>query len=137
GFEMALVLVEVGDLAAARARLEEAEATTSLDPALALMGRALYTRGTILAASGQAPEANRCFTQSLSIFQTMGDPYRLGLSHAAVGALRERMNRQESARAHLEEARELFTRLGAAADLARVKDRLSSTVLLDVKPALT
>jgi tetratricopeptide (TPR) repeat protein len=137
GFEMALVLVELGDLAAAKARLDEAEATTSLDPALALMGRALYTRGTILAASGQTAEANRCFTQSLSIFQTMGDPYRLGLSHAAVGALRFQMNRNESARAHLEEARDLFTRLGAAAELARVKDRLSSTQLLTVKPALT
>lgn len=137
GLELALVHVELGDMEEARRRLEEAESTTSLDPALGLMGRALYTRGSLLAATGQPSEANRCFTQSLSIFKTMGDPYRLGLSHAALGALRYQMGRNESARAHLEEARELFTRLGAAAELTRVKNRLASTVLLDVKPALT
>ena len=137
GLELALVYVDLSDLDAARRRLEEAESITSLDPALGLMARALYTRGTILAAAGQINEANRCFTQSLSIFQTMGDPYRLALSHAALGALRYHLGRHASARAHLEEARDLFTRLGAATELSRVKERLAATVLLDVKPAMT
>lgn len=137
GLELAAVLVDIREYDAAAVRLSEAESITSLDPALALMGRALFTRGALQAARGQASEANRSFTQSQSIFQTIGDPFRLGQCHAALGALRAQMGRNESARAHLEEAREVFTRIGAGGELARVKERLASTVLVDVKPALT
>lgn len=137
GLELAQVLVEVGDLERAAFRLDEAESITSLDPALALMGRALYTRGALLAAQGHAADSNRSYTQSLAIFQSIGDPYRVGLAHAALGDMRWQMGRHASARAHLEEARDLFARLGAAADLSAVRDRLASTVLLGVAPAMT
>jgi CheY-like chemotaxis protein len=137
GLELALTYLEAGDTAQAQAQLDEAESITSLDPALNLMARALYTRGRIHAANNQLPEANRCFTQSLSIFQTIGDPFRAGLCHTAIGDLRARMRRYESARAHLEEAQQIFVKLGAASELPHVEELLASKNLRHVKAAMT
>ena len=81
--------------------------------------------------------ANRCFSQSLSIFQTISDPFRTALSHAAIGELRLAQRRRESARAHLEEARTAFSKLGALAELRRVEAKLMSATLSDVQPAMT
>jgi pSer/pThr/pTyr-binding forkhead associated (FHA) protein len=135
--ELALVQAENGELQQARALLETAEAATSLDPALNLMARALYTRGCIDARAGQAHEANRCFSQSLSIFQTVGDPFRAALCHAAIGALRLAQGRRESARAHLEAAQETFARLGAMGEWRRIDGRLGAATLSGVQPAMT
>src|SRR5215813_4746474 len=137
GFELALTYAENDDLAKANEQLEAAESTTSLDPALNLMARALYTRGFIHAQGRQLNEANRCYSQSLSIFQTIGDPYRAALCHAAIGSLRMSQHRQESARAHLEEARGAFARLGSMIELRRVEARLGSNELSGVRPAMT
>ncbi|HXG68660.1 MAG TPA: response regulator [Blastocatellia bacterium] len=135
--KLALVHLETGDVARAREQLESVESSQSLDPALSLMGRALYTRGAIEAASGQMAEANRSFTQSLSIFKTIGDPFRAGLCHAAIGGLREGTGRLESARAHLEEAQQIFAKLGALAELQRVEAQLHAKTLENVRPMMT
>ncbi len=137
GFELALARAENGDLAKANEHLEAAEAATSLDPALNLMARALYTRGCIYAQGRQWNEANRCFSQSLSIFQTIGDPYRAALCDGAIGALRLSQGRPESARAHLEVARGAFAKLGSMIELRRVETRLASSALYDVQPMMT
>lgn len=135
--ELALVQAENDELQQARALLETAEAATSLDPALNLMARALYTRGCIDARAGQPHEANRGFSQSLSIFQTVGDPFRAALCHAAIGALRLTQGRRESARAHLEAAQETFARLGAMGEWRRIDQRLGAATLSGVQPAMT
>jgi tetratricopeptide (TPR) repeat protein len=137
GFELAQALAEDGDLAKAREQLDAAEATTPLDPALNLMARALYTRGVIHARAQEPNEANRCMGQSLSIFQTIGDPYRAALCHEATGALRMAQLRHESARAHLEEARGAFARLGSMIELNRVEARLGESALSGVQAAMT
>jgi tetratricopeptide (TPR) repeat protein len=137
GFELAVMHAETGDTLRAFQQLEAAEAATSLDPALNLMARALYTRGQIHAIANQPNEASRCFSQSLSIFQTIGDQFRTALSHAAIGELRLNQRRPESARAHLEEARTLFAKLGAMAEMRRVEAKLTSGTLFDVQPAMT
>jgi tetratricopeptide (TPR) repeat protein len=137
GFELAQALAENGDLAKANEQLEAAESTTPLDPALNLMARALYTRGLIHSQGRQLNEANRCFSQSLSIFQTIGDPYRAALCHEAIGVLRMLQLRNESARAHLEEARGAFARLGSIIELQRVEARLGSNALSGVRAAMT
>jgi tetratricopeptide (TPR) repeat protein len=137
GLELSLAQAEVGDLDRARAQIEAAEAATSLDPVLNLMARALYTRGCIQTMEKKINEANRTFSQSLSIFQTIGDPFRTALCHSAIGALRLQQNRPGSARAHLEEARGSFARLGAMIELRRVESRLTSSTLSNVQPAMT
>ncbi len=137
GFDLALIHAEQGDQNKARQQLEAAESATSLDPALNLMARALYTRGQIHVFANELNEANRCFSQSLSIFQTISDPYRTALSHAAIGELRLAQRRPESARAHLEEARAAFAKLGAMTELRRVEAKLMTTTLSDVQPAMT
>src|SRR5262249_57916456 len=90
---------------------------------------AIYTRGVIPARAQEPNEANRCMGQSLSIFQTIGDPYRAALCHEATGALRMSQLRHESARAHLEEARGAFARLGSMIELSRVEARLGEGAL--------
>jgi tetratricopeptide (TPR) repeat protein len=137
GFDIAHAVAEDGDLAKAREHLEAAEATTPLDPALNLMARALYTRGFIHARAQELNEASRSFGQSLSIFQTIGDPYRAALCHEAIGGLRMSQHRHESARAHLEEARGAFARLGSMIELNRVEARLASSALSGVQAAMT
>jgi CheY-like chemotaxis protein len=82
-------------------------------------------------------EAGRCFSQSLSIFQTIGDPYRAALCHAAIGSLRMSQRRNESARAHLEEARNAFAKLGSMIELRRAEASLASSALSGVQAAMT
>ncbi|MEP7342169.1 MAG: FHA domain-containing protein [Acidobacteriota bacterium] len=137
GFELAVMQAEAGDIVGAFQQLDAAEAATSLDPALNLMARALYTRGRIHAVADQPNEASRCFSQSLSLFQTIGDQFRAALSHAAIGELRLNQRRPESARAHLEEARTMFAKLGAMAELRRVESQLTTGNLSGVQPAMT
>jgi pSer/pThr/pTyr-binding forkhead associated (FHA) protein/CheY-like chemotaxis protein len=134
---LALVYLEVGDFTQAREQLEAVEAVTSLDPALSLTGRMLYTRGCVFSACDQVSEASRSFTQSLSIFENIGEPFRIGLCHAAIGTLRSLTNRPESGRAHLEEAQRIFAKLGAAAELERVETELRSEAYEDVSPVMT
>jgi CheY-like chemotaxis protein len=135
--QLSLVYLEVGDIVQAREQLEAVEAVTSLDPALSLIGRMLYTRGCVFSASDQVSEASRAFTQSLSIFENIGEPYRIGLCHAAIGTLRSLASRPESGRAHLEEAQRVFAKLGAAAELAQVEAELKSGHYDNVTPAMT
>jgi tetratricopeptide (TPR) repeat protein len=135
--ELALAYLEVGDPASALKQVEDAEATASIDPALTLMGRALYVRGCILASQGQTAEANLAFTQSLSIFDTIGDPYRTALCHAAMGTLRAKTGKLESARAHLEEAQRIFSKLGAVIELRKVDYQLGSGIYDQVQAAMT
>lgn len=137
GLDLALLFVELGRLDEARTRLEEAESITPLDPALVLMGRAFFTRGRLTMAGGSFADANRFFTQSLSISETIGDPYRVALSHSWIGHLRLKMGRPASARGHLEEARAGFARLGAAIDLDRVEAALAAEAFANVRPEMT
>jgi tetratricopeptide (TPR) repeat protein len=137
GVELSLAHLDAGQIEDARARLDEAEATTPLDPALTLMGRALFARGSVHAAANQIGEANRAFAQCLAIFQTTGDPYRIGLCQAAIGELRAKVGRDDSARGHFEEAQRQFVKLGAVAELRRVESRLTSSALAGAAPKLT
>ncbi len=137
GLELALAYLDADDVEKAREELNHAEAATTLDPALNLMARALYTHGSIHAKAGQLNEANRFFGQSLSIFQTIGDPFRTAVCQATIGSLRLMQNRPESARAHLEEASRMFAKLGAMVELRRVEARLQTPTLSNVSAAMT
>jgi CheY-like chemotaxis protein len=134
---LALVYLEAGDVAEAREQLDSVEAVTSLNPALSVIGRLLYTRGCVYAAEGMVSEASRSFTQSLSVFENIGEPFRIGLCHAAIGRLRTRTNRPDSGRAHLESAQQIFAKLGAAAELEQVEAELQSETYVNVRPAMT
>ena len=137
GLEIALAYLEQGDKEKASEQLKVIEADPRLDPGLGLMARALFARAAIQAALGETTEANRAFSQSLSIFTSIGDPFRMAQCHAAIGLLRMRTGRQESARAHLEEAKATFAKLGARAELERTDLQLTSLIQEDVVPAMT
>jgi tetratricopeptide (TPR) repeat protein len=137
GLELALACADARQFERARAYLVRAESITPLDPALNLMARALYTRGRVNAAEDQLREANRHLSQALSIFQTIGDPLRTAMCHAEIASIRARMGRASSARAHYEEAEQLFARLGASGELRKVEERLGAAELDHVEAAMT
>ena len=117
--------------------ITSAEMSTTLDPSLGLAGRVIFARANLYAAQKQYAEANRGFAQSLSIFQSIGDPYRTGQCEAAIGELRMHTGRLESARAHFERAQAIFAKLGATGELRRVETRLTAGLLVSVQGALT
>lgn len=135
--ELALLISEQGDNARARELVQAAEVITALDPALNLTARALFVRGCIHRRENQINEANRSFVQSLSIFQTIGDPLRTALCHHEIGGLKLAQQRFASARAHLEEARGIFARIGATLELRKVEAMLEIPMLSDVMAAMT
>lgn len=135
--ELAQLLAERGEIEGARALVETAEVATALDPALNLTARALFVRGCINRRDNLINEANRSFIQSLSIFQAIGDPYRTALCHFEIGGLRMAQQRFASARAHLEEARGIFARLGAAGELKKVEALLGVPMLSQVMAEMT
>lgn len=135
--ELAGAYVDARQFENARAFLTRAESITPLDPALNLMARALHARGRLFAAEDQLREANRHFSQALSIFQTIGDPLRSAMCHAEIGAIRARMGRASSARAHYEEAEQIFAKLGATAELRRIEEQLGSGAFDQVEAAMT
>lgn len=135
--ELALAHLAAGDVERASETVDDAESTTTLDPALGLIARVLFARGVIHAATGHLAEANRSLTQASSVFSNTGDPYRLALCQTELGLLRARMDRAESGRAHLEKAREAFASLGAAVELARVEQLLASAEFRGVKASMT
>lgn len=137
GLELALAHLGTGNLDRAQEALEAAESTTTLDPALGLIARVRFTRAMILEARGELAEANRALAQAMSVFSTIGDPYRLAMCHLALGELRSKLGRPESGRAHLEKAREQFATLGATADLAHVEQILATPAFIGVKPSMT
>lgn len=137
GIELALAWLELGDKEKASAQLDAVESDPMLDPGLGLMARALHARALIHAAFGETAEANRALSQSLSLFTSIGDTYRTALCHAAIGALRAEAGRLESARAHLEEAKASFAKLGARADLERIERQLSVVATDSIIPLMT
>ena len=137
GLELALAYLESGDKEKASEQLKSVESDPLLDPGLGLMARALYARALIDLAFDETVEANRKLTQCLAIFQSVDDPYRQAVCHAAIGKLRAEAGRLDSARGHLEAAKDLFAKLGARIDLERTNLLLASIMHEAIVPAMT
>ena len=135
--ELATIYLDQKEFDKALTHVTSAEMTTALDPSLGLAGRVIFTRANLYAAQKHNAEANRGYAQSLSIFQSIGDPYRTGQCEAAIGELRLQTGRLESARGHFERAQALFAKLGATSELRRVEVRLTTGNLSSVQGAMT
>ena len=85
--------------------------------------RALYLHGRWKWQSGKARAAYRAWKKSLLKARSIGMPYDEALAHLELGL---HGARDSVAIEHLRGAREIFTRLGAASDLARVECALAS-----------
>ena len=109
-------LVDAGDrLIAIGSRLEPANMP-------GIWGEFLRVRGTLSAKLGRVSEAYHDLSQSVSVFELLGERYESGLSQLALGSLAGGVGAKSRARKHLAEAAAIFETLGAKPDLAEARD---------------
>jgi DNA-binding NtrC family response regulator/tetratricopeptide (TPR) repeat protein len=103
--------------------IELARGALKTDPSqLRSSGVAQRLSGRLELVRGRYAEAHQQIAQSISIFTAVADLYEIGLSHLEMADLHARAGEATQAAAHLEQATELFARLGAAPDLARADE---------------
>jgi DNA-binding CsgD family transcriptional regulator len=120
-------LIRLGDLAAAEpllTSLEERAQRLDRAWALATAGRC---RALMMSARGDHDAAFAAAAQAFTAHERLEMPFELARTHLAAGDVARRARRKMAAREHVETARAMFTRLGAApwaqraeADLARL-----------------
>ena len=126
-------LIAVGELdEAERVLVSWEERAKALDRAWALAGLA-RCRGLLLAARSDLPGAFAAFDRSLAEHARSVDPYHYARTLLALGVTQRRAKRRGTARTTLEDALEIFERLGAPlwadktrAELARIGGRAPS-----------
>jgi DNA-binding NtrC family response regulator/tetratricopeptide (TPR) repeat protein len=125
-------MLAAGRLAEAGDRL--VEIGSKLEPANmpGLWGEFLRVRGTLNASLGKVTEAYHDLSQSVSVFELLGERYEAGLSQLALGSLAGGVGAKSRARRHLAEAAAIFEALGATPDLADARD-----AALDIPTAAT
>jgi DNA-binding NarL/FixJ family response regulator len=114
----------VGDVDRARellARFEERAARSQIPWSLAVSARC---RGLVLAAQGELDAAAEALEVSLAAHESCPMPFELARTLLIRGRLQRRLKRKRDARLSLDEARELFARVGAEGWLARVDEEL-------------
>ena len=121
------VLIGLGELGRARvllARFEERARVTSRPWPLATAAR---SRALLLAAQQDPDGAAVAIEQALAHHQHLAMPFELGRTLLAQGQLRRRAKQKRAARESLQQARQIFERLGAplwaeraGAELARI-----------------
>jgi DNA-binding CsgD family transcriptional regulator len=127
-------LIAVGDLDEAERLLQPwEERSRSLDRAwaLAILGRC---RALVLAARGDVAGARECFEEALVQHDRANDPFQRARTLLAQGVTQRRTKQRAAARHTLEQALEIFERLGAPlwsakarAELARIGGRPPSS----------
>jgi DNA-binding CsgD family transcriptional regulator len=114
----------VGDLDRAQgllARFEERAARSRIPWSLAVSAR---SRGLVLAARGELDPAAEALERALAEHERCPMPFERARTLLVQGRLERRLKRKRQARLSLEDARELFARLGAETWLARVDEEL-------------
>jgi len=97
---------------------------TRIEPAVmpGLWGEFLRVRGLLQTRLGRPTEAYHDLSQSVSVFDLLGERYQAGLSQLALGSLAGSAGARSRARRHLREAAAIFELLGAQPDLADARD---------------
>jgi DNA-binding NtrC family response regulator/tetratricopeptide (TPR) repeat protein len=115
-------MLAAGRLADAGDRLVEIAA--KLEPANmpGIWGEFLRVRGSLNANLGKVIEAYHDLSQSVSVFELLGERYEAGLSQLALGSLAGGVGAKSRARKHLSEAATVFEALGAKPDLVDARD---------------
>lgn len=85
---------------------------------------AARARGMLEAASGDAPRAVKTLEDASDKAARLGEPFELGRTLLALGAVQRRAKRWADARRSLEEARRTFERVGARLWLERAEEEL-------------
>ncbi len=114
-------LVAADRIEEAGARLETCEARLDPRAAPATWGEFLRIRGMVHERSNRKSAAHHDFAQSANVFDLLGERYQAGLSHLALGRLAVQAGTRHAAERYLDQAKAVFTALGAQRDLNEVQ----------------
>ena len=132
GVSIALFLADVLDIlleAGQTELLDELTATTDAYRLPVLDGLLLRGRGRLYASRGELPQAEQALGDGVALLRPSGCPYALARALFDHGCVLAELDRPGDATTSLQEARSLFTELGARAWLERTDEALRPLVL--------
>jgi hydrogenase-4 transcriptional activator len=121
-------LVEAARFDEAQSRLERTTGLVDPRTTPGAWGEYLRVRGVVASASGRATEGYHDLSQSVTVFDLLGERYQSALSQLALGVAAARTGARSLAERALGHAESAFADLGAARDLV---DVASARALLD------
>jgi len=114
------ILVAHGDIDEARTGSEELQCIAAKYDTDVLGAMAAHARGVVLLADGDAQGALQPLRLAFQVWQQVGAPYIAARIRAELARACRALGDEDGARLELEAAREVFERLGAAADVAAI-----------------
>ncbi len=90
-------------------------------------GEFLRLRGRLHGLAGRGADAHHDFSQSVSVFDLLGERYQAALSYLELGKLAAGSGATTRARRYLLDAERIFESLGAAPDLSEARAALART----------
>jgi ATP/maltotriose-dependent transcriptional regulator MalT len=113
-------MIDASDLQAARAAAEELVAMTTRSEARYLRALTAHATGSLLLAEGDAAGALRSLRQAWMDWQDIDAPWEAGRVRVLLGLTCRTLGDEDTAQLEFDAAHQVFERLGAAPDLARV-----------------
>jgi DNA-binding CsgD family transcriptional regulator len=114
------IMLAAGEQDAAREACRELEEIAQSYDSAMLGAMVAYAGGAVALADGDAPAALRGLRDALQVWIELDAPYEIARTRALVAGACRALGDEDAAVLELELARDIFERLGAAPDLARV-----------------
>lgn len=122
------IMLEVGDLAAARTACRQLEQSVDSFDAGALGALLAHARGSVLLAEGDPAAALCRLRQAAEFWRKAEVPYRAARARALAGLACRALGDEDGAELELEAAKATFDGLGAAPDVGRIASYLQGPV---------
>jgi DNA-binding CsgD family transcriptional regulator len=130
-------VIELGDLARARAMLEALDERAAVFPRPWILATSARCRALLLAAEGDLPAARGAAADSLTHHERLEMPFERARTLLVEGRILRRLKQKRDARTVLAEAVREFERLGAATWQARAEAELRRTATRRAPDELT
>jgi DNA-binding NarL/FixJ family response regulator len=114
------ILVATGEVAEARSASDELAAIADAQASEALMALAAQAESAVALAEGDAPAALASARRAWQAWQDLGAPYEAARARALIAQACARIGDADTAALERDAARDVFFRLGATPDLARL-----------------
>jgi len=116
------IMLVAGDLDAARRAADELSELAAVGTASFVRGLAGRAQGAVSLAEGDAASAIEALRESCVEWRALQAPYEAARAEMLIGLACRQLGDEVTARMELDAARSLFEELGAAPDLARLKE---------------
>jgi DNA-binding NarL/FixJ family response regulator len=131
------IMLAGGDIDTARAAAAELSSIAADRDAPLLRAISAHAHGAVVLADGDAKAALDMFRAACTDWQKLDVPYGFARSRVLAGIARRQLGDHDTAQLELTNAREVFQRLGAAPDLARLDALIGRRPMTDVASGLS